>query len=92
MHFLMIDDKGNPNTAEEYRDAVETRYGLAYTIKLMSRKTLGRVYVVPPLEGLSKRLALRTATRWRSLTRGRRPRPAAHRQAPPASRRPIREP
>jgi hypothetical protein len=52
MSFLMIDGKGNPNTAKEYSDAVEALYSVAYAIKLASRKTLGRDYVVPPLEGL----------------------------------------
>jgi hypothetical protein len=31
---------------------LEALYNIAYAIKLMSRKTLGRDYVVPPLEGL----------------------------------------
>lgn len=52
MNFLMADGKGNPNTAKSYRDAVEALYSVAYAIKLLSRKTLGRDYVVPPLEGL----------------------------------------
>jgi hypothetical protein len=52
MNFLMIDGKGDPNTAKDYRDAVEALYGTSYAMKLMSRRTLGRDYVVPPLEGL----------------------------------------
>jgi hypothetical protein len=52
MNFLMVDGRGDPNTAKDYRDAVEALYSIAYAIKLMSRKTLGRDYVVPPLEGL----------------------------------------
>jgi hypothetical protein len=52
MNFLMIDGKGDPNTSTDYRDAVEALYSTAYAIKIMSRRTLGRDYVVPPLEGL----------------------------------------
>jgi hypothetical protein len=52
MNFLMVDGKGDPNTAQDYNDAVEALYGAAYSIKLLSRRTLGRDYVVPPLEGL----------------------------------------
>jgi hypothetical protein len=52
MNFLMIDGSGDPNTAKAYRDAVEALYGTAYATKLISRRTLGRDYVVPPLEGL----------------------------------------
>jgi hypothetical protein len=52
MNFLMIDGKGDPNTAKDYSDAVEALYSAAYAIKIRSRRTLGRDYVVPPLEGL----------------------------------------
>jgi hypothetical protein len=52
MNFLMVDGKGDPNTAPDYADAVEALYGVRYAIKLLSRRTLGRDYVVPPLEGL----------------------------------------
>jgi len=52
MQFLMIDGHGDPNTAQEYRDAVEALYAVAFRVKFMSKKELGRDYVVPPLEGL----------------------------------------
>jgi hypothetical protein len=52
MNFLMVDGKGDPNTAKGYDDAVEALYSIAYSIKMLSRKRLGRDYVVPPLEGL----------------------------------------
>ena len=52
MNFLMVDGKGDPNTAPDYADAVEALYGVSYAIKLLSRRTLGRDYVVPPLEGM----------------------------------------
>jgi len=56
MNFIMIDGKGNPNTCEAYKKAVETLYGLSYAIK-MSKMGGARPkdyfeYVVPPLEGL----------------------------------------
>lgn len=52
MNFLMIDGQGDPNTAQEYQEALETLYAVAYKIKFMSKKELGVDYVVPPLEGL----------------------------------------
>ncbi len=52
MQFLMIDGHGDPNTAQEYKDAIEALYAVAYKIKFTSKKALGRDYVVPPLEGL----------------------------------------
>ena len=52
MNFLMIDGHGNPNTAQTYIEAVEALYAVAFKLKFMSKKKLGRDYVVPPLEGL----------------------------------------
>jgi hypothetical protein len=52
MNFLMIDGHGDPNTAQEYKDAVEALYAVAYALKFMSKKEEGMDYVVPPLEGL----------------------------------------
>jgi len=52
MNFLMIDGHGDPNTAQEYQEAVEALYGVSYKIKFMSKKELAKDYVVPPLEGL----------------------------------------
>lgn len=52
MQFLMVDGHGDPNVAQEYRDALEALYAVAYKIKFMSKKQLGQDYVVPPLEGL----------------------------------------
>jgi hypothetical protein len=52
MHFLMIDGSGNPNTAQSYHDALQTLYGLAYTLKFMCKKGAGPDYTVLPLEGL----------------------------------------
>jgi len=52
MKFLMIDGHGDPNTAQEYQDALEALYAVSYKLKFMSKKELGKDYVVPPLEGL----------------------------------------
>lgn len=52
MRFFMIDGKGDPNRAPAYAQAVEALYAASYTLKFMSKKMLGRDYVVPPLEGL----------------------------------------
>ena len=52
MQFIMVDGHGDPNTAGEYKDAVEVLYAVAYKMKFISKKTLEKDYVVPPLEGL----------------------------------------
>ncbi len=52
MQFLMVDGHGDPNVAQEYQDALEALYAVAYKIKFVSKKQLDRDYVVPPLEGL----------------------------------------
>lgn len=56
IQYLMVDGKGNPNTCEEYKNAMEIMYGISYSIKMS--KMSGAMpegyfdYVVPPLEGL----------------------------------------
>jgi len=52
MRYLMIDGAGDPNTAPEYRAALETLYPVAYKLKFLSKREMDRDYVVPPLEGL----------------------------------------
>jgi len=52
MNYLMIDGKGDPNTAEEAKEAIEALYPLAYAIKFIIRKELEIDYGVMPLEGL----------------------------------------
>lgn len=56
MNFIMVEGKGNPNTSEEYKQAIEILYGLSYGIK-MSKKNGTQPegyydYRVFPLEGL----------------------------------------
>lgn len=50
--FLMIDGHGDPNTADEYREAIETIFPVAYKLKFHSKKELDRDYAVMPLEAL----------------------------------------
>ena len=52
MQFLMVDGHGDPNTAQEYKDAIEALYAVAYRVKFASKRELDRDYVLPPLEGL----------------------------------------
>lgn len=51
MNFIMIDGRGDPNTSQEYKDAVQALYPLAYAIKFTS-KIYGNDFGVMPLEGL----------------------------------------
>jgi hypothetical protein len=52
MQFIMVDGHGDPNTSQEYADAVAALYAVAYKLKFISKKALAKDYVVPPLEGL----------------------------------------
>lgn len=54
LKYLMIDGKGDPNTAKEFEEKVGVLYGLAYTIKFMLKKDPQEPYdfTVPPLSGL----------------------------------------
>ena len=52
MGFLMLDGVGDPNTVQEYKDAIEALYSVAYTIKFMLKKDAAFDYSVMPLEGL----------------------------------------
>jgi hypothetical protein len=53
MNYLMLDGKGDPNTAQEYADAIEALFSVAYTLKFTVKKSaLAIDYGVMPLEGL----------------------------------------
>lgn len=52
MQYLMIDGAGDPNRAQDYRDALGALFPLAYALKFLSREELGIDTVVMPLEGL----------------------------------------
>jgi hypothetical protein len=66
MQFLMVDGHGDPNTSEEYKDAVEGLYAVAYKLKFTSKKLLDSDYVVPPLEGLWWAVDMETFTTQRN--------------------------
>ena len=52
MNFLMIDGQGDPNTAREYKDAVEALFAVSYALKFMVKKgPMAIDYGVMPLEG-----------------------------------------
>jgi hypothetical protein len=52
MTFLAIDGHGDPNTSEDYGNAVEALFAVSYAAKFISKREAGRDYVVAPLEGL----------------------------------------
>ena len=51
MQFVMVDGKGAPE-GSSFPGAIQTLYGLAFTIKFKAKKTLGVDFPVMPLEGL----------------------------------------
>lgn len=50
--YLMVDGHGDPNTSQEFKDAIFALYPVAYKLKFASKLDLGKDYVVMPLEGL----------------------------------------
>jgi hypothetical protein len=50
--YLKVDGHGDPNKVKEYSDAVQTLYGISYTLKFHLKKTQGIDYTVMGLEGL----------------------------------------
>ena len=52
MQYLMIDGKGYPGTSQEYQDAIEALYPVAYTLRFTLKKAGILDYKVMPLEGL----------------------------------------
>jgi hypothetical protein len=52
MQFLMIDGTGDPNTAQDFRDAMMALYGVAYTLKFALKKRENVDYPIMALEGL----------------------------------------
>lgn len=51
--FLMVDGEGDPNTSQEYAQAVEALFSVSYTAKFVVKKgAQGIDYAVMPLEGL----------------------------------------
>ena len=70
LQYLAIDGHADPNTASAYADALATLYPVTYALKFLSKRELGRDYVVPPLEALwwaddmAAFTAARDQTRW----------------------------
>jgi hypothetical protein len=52
MSFVMVDGHGDPNTAQQYKDAIQALYSVSYTLKFALKKERGLEYRVGPLEGL----------------------------------------
>jgi hypothetical protein len=54
LQFLMIDGEGrpDPDMRTAYAQALAALYPMAYKLKFLSKKTLDRDYVVPPLQAL----------------------------------------
>ncbi|SDD05638.1 GyrI-like domain-containing protein [Auraticoccus monumenti] len=52
LSYLVVDGHGDPNTSSEYESAVTTIYPVAYALKFLSARELGRDHVVMPLEAL----------------------------------------
>jgi hypothetical protein len=52
MGFVMIDGHGDPNTSQDYREAIEALYSISYTLKFALKKEEGLQYRVGTLESL----------------------------------------
>lgn len=52
MNFIMVDGMGDPNTSQDYQDAIQALYKVAYAIKFTSKLAYGHDFGVMPLEGL----------------------------------------
>jgi hypothetical protein len=51
MDFLMVEGQGDPNTSQDYADAIEALFSVAYTLKSTIKKgALAMDYAVMPLE------------------------------------------
>lgn len=53
MNFLMVDGQGDPNTSQDYAQAIEALFSVAYGVKFMVKKgPMALDFAVMPLEGL----------------------------------------
>jgi hypothetical protein len=53
LRYLMVDGQGDPNTSQEYAQAVEALFTVSYTVKFAVKKGPQAIdYAVMPLEGL----------------------------------------
>ena len=51
LQYVMVDGRGDPNTSEQYQNAIGALYGVAYTVKFVAKGS-GSDFGVMPLEGL----------------------------------------
>ena len=51
LQYLAVDGRGDPNTSQEYADAIAALYPVAYALKFAGKQQ-GRDHVVMPLEAL----------------------------------------
>lgn len=52
MAFVLVDGAGDPNTSQEFTDAIQVLYSVSYTLKFGLKKETGLVYRVGPVEAL----------------------------------------
>jgi hypothetical protein len=52
MNYIMVDGHGDPNTSQDYMDAIQALYPVVYGIKFFCKQELGVDFGVMPLEGL----------------------------------------
>lgn len=52
MNFLMLDGRGDPNTSDDFQNAMMALYGMSFTLKFASKLQLGIDYTVMAIEGL----------------------------------------
>ncbi|MBI3194258.1 MAG: GyrI-like domain-containing protein [Ignavibacteriae bacterium] len=52
LRYLMIDGTGDPNTSQQFAEAIQSLYSTAYTLKFTIKKKKEIEYPVMPLEGL----------------------------------------
>ena len=52
LQYLMVDGRGDPNKSQDFTEAVQALYPIAYKLKFASKKELDKDYAVMPLEGL----------------------------------------
>jgi hypothetical protein len=50
--FLMVDGSGDPNTSQDFQEAIQALYGVSYTLKFALKKSGGPEFRVMPLEAL----------------------------------------
>lgn len=50
--YIMINGHGDPNTSQEFQEAIWALYPVAYKLRFASKQELGKDYVIMPLEGL----------------------------------------